>query len=69
MVDEAAVAEAIPCGPDPEPVLEQVRTYLDAGFDHVYFHQVGPDQAGFLRFATKELLPRLGEGRRRRSAA
>jgi coenzyme F420-dependent glucose-6-phosphate dehydrogenase len=70
MVDEATVAEAIPSGPDPEPILEQVRTYLDAGFDHLYFHQVGPDQEGFLQFATKELLPRLGHGeKRRRSAA
>ena len=67
MVTEDQVAESIVCGPDPEPILKQVRTYLDAGFDHVYFHQVGPDQEGFLRFATKELLPRLGE--RRRSAA
>jgi coenzyme F420-dependent glucose-6-phosphate dehydrogenase len=64
MVDEEAVAEAVPCGPDPEPVLEQVRTYIEAGFDNIYFHQVGPDQAGFLEFATRELLPRLAdEGR------
>jgi len=59
MVTEDQIAESIPCGPDPEPVLEQVRTYLEAGFDHVYFHQVGPDQAGFLDFATRELLPKL----------
>ena len=64
MVTEDQVAESIPCGPDPEPVLEQVRQYLDAGFDHLYFHQVGPDQEGFLEFATRELLPRLGEPRR-----
>ncbi len=67
MVTEDQVAESIVCGPDPEPVLEQVRSYIDAGFDHVYFHQVGPEQAGFMRFATKELLPKLGE--RRKSAA
>jgi len=67
MVTEEQVAESVPCGPDPEPVLEQVRTYLDAGFDHVYFHQVGPDQQGFLEFAAAELLPRLTD--RRRSAA
>ena len=33
--------------------------YVDAGYDHVYIHQVGPDQAGFLRFAERELLPAL----------
>jgi G6PDH family F420-dependent oxidoreductase len=67
MVDEETVAQAVPCGPDPQPVLEQVRTYLDAGFDNIYFHQVGPDQAGFIEFATRELLPALGE--QRQSAA
>jgi G6PDH family F420-dependent oxidoreductase len=67
MVDEETVAKEILCGPDPAPVVEAVRTHLDAGFDHVYFHQVGPDQAGFLEFARRELLPRLGE--RARSAA
>ena len=67
MVTEEQVAEAVLCGPDPEPVLKQVREFLDAGFDHVYFHQVGPDQAGFMEFARRELLPKLGK--RARSAA
>ncbi len=67
MVDEDTVAKEILCGPDPAPVIEAVRTHLDAGFDHVYFHQVGPDQAGFLDFAKRELLPRLAE--RNQSAA
>ena len=31
--------------------------YVDAGYDHVYLHQVGPDQRGFLDFAAGELLP------------
>lgn len=39
---------SVPHGPDPEPVLEKVRTFLDNGFDHVYFHQIGPDQRPFL---------------------
>jgi coenzyme F420-dependent glucose-6-phosphate dehydrogenase len=64
MVTEDQVAESVPCGPDPEPVLQQARTYLDAGFDHVYFHQVGPDQQGFIDFATRELLPNLSERQR-----
>jgi alkanesulfonate monooxygenase SsuD/methylene tetrahydromethanopterin reductase-like flavin-dependent oxidoreductase (luciferase family) len=33
------------------------------GYDHVYFHQVGPDQEGFLQFAERELLPRLADVR------
>jgi len=58
-VTEDQVAEAVPCGPNPEPHLAKVREYLDAGFDHVYLHQVGPDQRGFVDFAARELLPAL----------
>ena len=36
-----------------------IATCLAAGYDHVYLEQVGPDQAGFLRFAEGELLPAL----------
>jgi G6PDH family F420-dependent oxidoreductase len=51
------VAGAIPCGPDPKPMLDEIQRYADAGYDHVYLHQVGPDQRGFLEFAAKALLP------------
>jgi coenzyme F420-dependent glucose-6-phosphate dehydrogenase len=57
------VAESVVCGPDPERHVEGIREFLDAGYDHAYFHQVGPDQEGFLRFAERELLPRLEEVR------
>ncbi len=57
MVSEDQIAESVPCGPDPAPVLEQVRTYVEAGFDQVYFHQIGPDQQGFIDWAKRELLP------------
>jgi G6PDH family F420-dependent oxidoreductase len=56
---EDQVTEGTPCGPDPEAFVEAFGKYADAGFDHVYFHQIGPDQAGFLAFAERELLPRL----------
>jgi coenzyme F420-dependent glucose-6-phosphate dehydrogenase len=62
IVTEDQVAEQVTCGPDPEVHLAKVQKYIDAGFDHVYIHQVGPDQAGFLDFAQTELLPRLGAG-------
>ena len=29
--------------------------------DYVYFHQIGPDQEGFLRFWEHELRPALAE--------
>ena len=53
------VAEKVACGPDPERHAAAVREYADAGYDHVYIHQVGPDQEGFIRFCTSELLPLL----------
>jgi hypothetical protein len=58
-VSEDQVGELIACGPDPEPMLEQIHEYWRAGYDHIYLHQVGPDQVGFLEFAAKELLPEL----------
>ena len=59
LVTEDQVAEAIPCGPDPERHAESIRQYLDAGFDEVYVSQIGPDQAGFFDFYRRELAPRL----------
>ena len=59
--DEDAVAEEIVCGTDPEPFVEAIKEYVDAGYDHVYFHQVGPEQERFLEFSEKELLPALSD--------
>jgi G6PDH family F420-dependent oxidoreductase len=52
---EEQVVESVPCGPDLGPVLESVQKFVDAGYDHVYFHQIGPDQDGFFRFWRDEL--------------
>lgn len=58
-VDDAT--EHTPCGPDPEAYVEAARAHADAGYDHVHFHQIGPDQEGFLDFWTRELQPALGD--------
>ena len=50
------VAEAVVCGPDPERHREAIERFERAGFDHVYVHQVGPDQRGFMRFYEREIL-------------
>jgi coenzyme F420-dependent glucose-6-phosphate dehydrogenase len=60
---EDDVAESVVCGPDPEHHAAAVREFVDAGYDHVYLHQVGPDQEGFLQFAKAELLPALEDVR------
>ena len=59
LVREEDVAESVVCGPDPERHLEQIRAFEHAGFDHVFVHQIGPEQDGFLRFYSEQVLPRL----------
>jgi G6PDH family F420-dependent oxidoreductase len=55
----------IPCGPDPEPVLEKIDRYLEAGFESVVITQIGPDQEGFFGFFEKELADELRSRARR----
>jgi G6PDH family F420-dependent oxidoreductase len=59
MVTKEEVAESVICGPEPEPYIKALQEYLDAGYDHLYIHQVGPDQAGFFRFFERELRDQL----------
>jgi G6PDH family F420-dependent oxidoreductase len=66
-VREEDVAEKVVCGPDASRHLDAIRAYVDAGFDHVWIHQIGPDQEGFLHFFERELLPELA-GRPARAA-
>lgn len=60
-VTQDQVLPTTPIGPDPAPVLQSVQQYVDAGFDHIYFHQIGPDQKGFLEFWARELSPALAD--------
>jgi len=57
LVDEAAIAASVVCGPDPAKHRGAIQGYIDAGYDHVYIHQVGPDQEGFFDFYRREVLP------------
>jgi hypothetical protein len=41
--------------------VEAIQAYVDAGFDHVYVHQVGPDREGFLEAYARDVLPRFSE--------
>lgn len=57
MVTEDDVAEALICSNDPEAHMKGVQEFVDAGYDHVYVHQVGPDQEGFFNFYQRHILP------------
>ena len=62
IVTEDDAVESVPCGPDiVDDLVKSVGKYVDVGYDHLYFHQIGPDQEGFLRFWTKELQPALAD--------
>jgi G6PDH family F420-dependent oxidoreductase len=62
LVTADMVAEKVVCGPETEPILEKIGSFVDAGFDHVFLHQVGPRQEEFLAFAKDELLPAIDRG-------
>ena len=51
------IKKEVVCGPDPQRHLEAIERFVNAGFDHVYVHQVGPDQEGFMRFYAREIFP------------
>jgi coenzyme F420-dependent glucose-6-phosphate dehydrogenase len=59
LITTEQVAEKVVCGPDPDAIVEKIGMFTDAGFDHVFLHQVGPRQEEFLAFAKDELLPSI----------
>jgi len=59
LIGAEEIGESVICGPDPQRHLEAIDEYAAAGYDHVYLHQIGPDQEGFFDFCARELLPRL----------
>jgi len=59
LLSEDDMADIVACGPDPERHVEMIRRFEDAGCDHVYLHQIGPDQDGFFDFYEREVLPRF----------
>jgi coenzyme F420-dependent glucose-6-phosphate dehydrogenase len=46
---------------DPEEHIEQLRPYLELGFNHLVFHAPGNDQARFLQLYASQILPRIRE--------
>lgn len=59
LVGQDEIAESVVCGPDPERHADAVREFVDAGYDHVYVHQIGPRKAESIEFYAREVLPRL----------
>ena len=57
MVEHDDIRERIVCGPDPEEHVAEIQDYIDAGYDHVYVHQIGPNQEEFMEFYEEQVLP------------
>jgi coenzyme F420-dependent glucose-6-phosphate dehydrogenase len=62
----AAAADALPIeqvasrwivATTPDEVVDAVRPYVEAGFDHLVFHGPGHDQEQFLTSFADEVLP------------
>jgi hypothetical protein len=52
----------MPCGPDADALIKQATDLIDAGVDHLYFHQIGADQAAFLEAWDSAIRPALSVG-------
>lgn len=60
MVDKDDIDEsATITSPDPQAHIDSFEQAIDAGYDHVYFHQIGPEQGPALEFYEEDVLPSL----------
>ena len=56
---EPKIPEDTILGPNPTSYLKAIQTLQENGYDHIYLHQIGPDQEGFFKFCKNELMPLL----------
>ena len=61
MVSPADIEKALPCGPDPGPIIDSIEKAAAIGVDHIYLHQIGDPTAGFIDFWRDEIRPKLGD--------
>lgn len=54
-----APTRALLTSSDPKDHLKLLTDGIEAGYDHIAVHQIGPKQAEFLRFYSQEVLPEL----------
>lgn len=58
MVSKEDIAEGdVLTDPDPEAHVEEIQQFVDAGYDHVVVHQIGPDQESFFECYEEHVLP------------
>ena len=59
---EPKIPEDTILGPNPNSYLKAIQGLKENGFDHIYLHQIGPDQEGFFRFFERKLAPEATHG-------
>ncbi len=58
------VRKSLPCGPERARHQQAIEEFLEAGFDHIYIHQVGPNQKAFMKFFQENLIQKLASAGR-----
>ena len=58
MVSKEDIREgSIVTAPDPDEHIDSIQQAIDAGYDHVYTHQIGDDQQALIDLYEEEILP------------
>lgn len=58
-IPKEMITESIICSTDPNKHIDKIQEYIDAGFDYVYVHQVGPNQKELIDFYTNNILDKF----------
>jgi G6PDH family F420-dependent oxidoreductase len=59
LVTRDAIADSVPCGPDPETHRAAFEPFQKTGFDEIYVGNMGPHYAEMIRSYGVEVLPEL----------
>jgi G6PDH family F420-dependent oxidoreductase len=65
LVTEETVAKSVVCGRDVRRHRDEIGKHVDAGYDRICVHQIGPDQDAMLSFYAREILPHFQQKTRR----
>jgi coenzyme F420-dependent glucose-6-phosphate dehydrogenase len=63
LMDPTKITEEMPLGPDSGKHIEGIKKFIEAGFDHVYVHQVGPQEEEFFLFHSQEVIPKFAKAK------
>jgi G6PDH family F420-dependent oxidoreductase len=58
IVSPDSTRDSVVAGADPEPHLEQIRKYADAGYDELYVANMGPHYRDMISFYAEQILPK-----------